>query len=107
MGGKVNNFIPNTCKFTSVGCISNCRSILKNIYLCAFQNIKKINIMTREEFLSLADSYYSDFESLKDEPTFYEYEKKLGEVVQKLSCDFMEKQLNEGSVTHNRRKKKL
>jgi len=63
--------------------------------------------MTREEFLSIADSYYSDFEALKEQPNFYDYEKSLVELMQKLSCEYMEKQLNEASVTQNRRKKKL
>ena len=63
--------------------------------------------MTREEFLSIADSYYSDFESLKESPDFYDYEKSLVELIQKLSCEYMEKQLNESSVTQDRRKKKL
>ena len=62
--------------------------------------------MTREEFLSIAESYYSEFENLKESPTFYDYEKSLVVLMQKLSSEYMEKQLNEGSVTHDRRKKK-
>jgi hypothetical protein len=63
--------------------------------------------MTREEFLSIADSYYSEFEGLNASPNFYDYEKSFVELMQKLSSEYMEKQLNEGSVTEDRRKKKL
>ena len=59
--------------------------------------------MTREEFSSIADSYYADFESLKDFPDFYDYEKNSVEFWQKVSRECMEKHLNEGSVTENRR----
>ena len=63
--------------------------------------------MTKEEFLSLAESYYAEIDTLTESPTFYDYEKSLFELMQKLSCDLMEKQLNAGSVTKDRRKKKL
>jgi len=62
--------------------------------------------MTRAEFLSIADSYYTEFESLNESSNFYDYEKSLATMMQKLSCEFMEKHLNEGSVTQDRRKKK-
>ena len=58
--------------------------------------------MTREDFLSIAESYYSEFEVLKESPNFYDYEKSLVELMQKLSCEYMEKRLNEGSVTQDR-----
>jgi hypothetical protein len=90
------------------GCISNCRKFPKNLYLCVFhQNNIKIYAMTKENFMSLAESYYAEVESLKDSPTFYDYEKSLFELTQKLSRDLMEKQLNAESVTEDRRKKKL
>jgi hypothetical protein len=63
--------------------------------------------MTKEEFLSIAENYYSEFESLKGSPTLYDYEKSLAEMMQKLSCVYMENHLNEGSVSQDRRKKKL
>jgi hypothetical protein len=63
--------------------------------------------MSREEFLSIADSYYAEFESLKGSPNFYDYEKSFVDLMQKLNSEFMEKQLGEGSVTKDRRKKKL
>jgi len=87
------------------GCISNCRKIQKNLYLCANQTNKKLYDMTKEEYMSLAESYYVDIEILNDSPTFYDYEKSLFELMQKLSCDLMEKQLCEGSVSRDRRKK--
>jgi len=62
--------------------------------------------MNKEEFMSLAESYYAEIESLNDSPTFYDYEKSLFDLSQKLICDIMEKQLNAGSVTKDRRKKK-
>jgi len=63
--------------------------------------------MSKEEFLSIAEGYYVEFETLTDSPSFYDYEKAFESVMQKMSCEYMEKQLNEGSVTNNRRKKKL
>jgi hypothetical protein len=63
--------------------------------------------MNKEEFLSIAESYYAEYESLKGSSDFYDYEKSFVNLMQKLSCEFMEKQLNESSVTKNRRKKKL
>jgi hypothetical protein len=63
--------------------------------------------MTREEFLSVAEGYYTEFESLKEISTFYDYEKSLVDLMQKMNGTYMAKQLNEGSVTQDRRKKKL
>ena len=44
--------------------------------------------MSREEFLSIADSYYADFESLKDAPNFYDYEKSFVDLWQKLGQEY-------------------
>jgi hypothetical protein len=63
--------------------------------------------MNREEFLSVASQYYEEFESLKSQPNFYDYEKSFVDLWQRLGSEYMEKQLNETSVTKNRRKKKL
>ena len=57
--------------------ISNCRRNHKNTYLCANQTNKKLYDVTREEFLTIADSYYTEFESLKESSNFYDYEKSL------------------------------
>ena len=62
--------------------------------------------MNKEEFLSIAEGYYPEFESLKESSNFYDYEKSLFEMMQKICCEYMEKQLNEGSVSKDRRKKK-
>jgi len=74
-----------------------------------FVSFKPINniFMTKEAFLSIAENYYSEFESLKGSSSLYDYEKSLAEMMQKLSCEYMENHLNEGSVTHDRHKKKL
>ena len=63
--------------------------------------------MSREEFLSIADSYYTDFETLNGSSNFYDYEKSFVDLWQKLGQECMEKQLNESSSTVDRRKKKL
>jgi hypothetical protein len=63
--------------------------------------------MNKEEFLSVASQYYEEFESLKSQPNFYDYEKSFVDLWQRLGREYMEKQLNETSVTENRRKKKL
>ena len=47
--------------------------------------------MSKEEFLSIAEGYYAEFESLKESPTFYDYEKSFSDMMQKLSCEYMEK----------------
>ena len=62
--------------------------------------------MSKEEFLSIAEGYYPEFESLKESSNFYDYEKSFSEMMQKICCEYMEKQLNEGSVSKDRRKKK-
>jgi len=63
--------------------------------------------MSKEEFLSVAERHYSEFESLKEAPDFYDYEQRTVEFWQKVSRECMEQHLNEGSVSDNRRKKKL
>ena len=63
--------------------------------------------MSKEEFLSIAEGYYSELESLKEKPDFYEYEKSFVDLWQKLGKEYIEKQLNESSSTMDRRKKKL
>jgi len=63
--------------------------------------------MTKEEYLKIAEGYYNEFECLNESPDFYDYEKSFVDLMQRLSSEFMEKQLNEGSVTQDRRKKKL
>ena len=38
--------------------------------------------MTKEEYLSIAESHYAEFEGLKESPTFYDYEKSLDGLMQ-------------------------
>ena len=37
--------------------------------------------MNKEEYMSLAESYYADIDVLNDSPTFYDYEKSLFELM--------------------------
>jgi hypothetical protein len=56
--------------------------------------------MNKEEFLSVASQYYEEFESLKNQSNFYDYEKSFVELWQRLGSEYMEKQLNEMSATY-------
>jgi hypothetical protein len=82
------------------------KNYIKNSYLCTNQTNKKYKDMTREEFLSMADSYYADFEALNNSSTFYDYEKSFVALWQQFGKSCMEKQLNASSSTEDRRKKK-
>jgi hypothetical protein len=62
--------------------------------------------MKKEEFLSIAEKYYQEYESLKSASNFYDYEKHFVHLWQRLGTEYMEKQLNETSATTDRRKKK-
>ena len=68
---------------------------------------KFVTVMNKEEFLSVAENYYQEYESLKQASNFYEYEKSFVELFQRLGKEYMEKQMNESSATADRRKKKL
>jgi hypothetical protein len=61
--------------------------------------------MNRGKFLSVASQYYEEFESLKSQPNFCDYEKSFVDLWQRPGSEYMEKQLNEASATENRRKK--
>jgi hypothetical protein len=76
-----------------------------SIFVPQNKKIKKRD-MTKEEFLTIAENYYTEFELLKEESTFYDYEKSFVNMMQKMSSDYMEKQLGEGTVTQDRRRKK-
>jgi len=43
--------------------------------------------MSKEEFLTIVESYYAEFEALKESPNFYDYEKSLAQMMQKLFCE--------------------
>ena len=62
--------------------------------------------MDKEEFLSIAESYYDEYASLPQAPNFYDYEKSFVAMWQKFGKECMEKQLNTSSATQDRRKKK-
>jgi hypothetical protein len=54
--------------------------------------------MNREEFLSVASQYYEEFESLKSQSNFYDYEKSFVDLWQRLGSEYMEKQFKHGFV---------
>jgi hypothetical protein len=62
--------------------------------------------MNKEEFLSVAERYYAEFASLADASNFYDYEKSLVDLFERITKECMEKQLNASSSTLDRRKKK-
>lgn len=61
--------------------------------------------MTKSEFLKLAESQWEDLEKLKEEKSFYEYEKRFDEIW----VEFGRKALEQGisSPKKDRRKKKV
>jgi hypothetical protein len=63
--------------------------------------------MKKEDYLSIAEKYYEEYESLKKEANFYDYEKHFVNLWQRLGSEYMENQLNESVMTNDRRKKKL
>jgi hypothetical protein len=62
--------------------------------------------MTKEKFLSIAEQYYTEMEVANASPTFYDYEKSMEQVMQKMTCEYMSEHLAGGSVTKDRRRKK-
>lgn len=60
--------------------------------------------MSKEEYLALAEQKYNDLQSLKKEPTFYDYEKSFEQIWLDLGRQVLEKNLSE--VPEDRRKKK-
>lgn len=74
--------------------------------MCAFQNIATLeekSVMTREEFLELADSKWTEIESLQ-QSDFYEFEKKFEVIIVELGQAALEGVL--GKVPQDYRKKK-
>jgi len=64
--------------------------------------------MTREEFLTLADSRYEELEKLGEFDNFYDYEKTFDAIWQDLGRLYLEHSLQEKmSTSTDRRKKKL
>jgi hypothetical protein len=62
--------------------------------------------MNKEEFLSVAERYYAEFALISEASDFYDYEKSLVDLFQRITKECMEKQLNGSSSTLDRRKKK-
>jgi hypothetical protein len=60
--------------------------------------------MTKEDFIKLAESEYNKIAALKEEASFYEYEKQFEEVWIELGRKVFEKSISE--VGEDRRKKK-
>jgi len=61
-------------------------------------------MMTKEDFLQLAETEYNKIASLKEEESFYEYEKQFESVWLDLGRKVFEKSISE--VGADRRKKK-
>lgn len=61
-------------------------------------------IMSKEEYLALAEQKYHDLQQLKSKPTLYDYEKSFDELWQELGRQVFEKNLSE--LPADRRKKK-
>ena len=59
--------------------------------------------MTREEFLELAESEWDSISSLKEEKSFYEYEKRFEEIWLSLGRSVLEKSISDPG--ENRKKK--
>jgi hypothetical protein len=79
--------------------------VAKKQYLC--QRIISITVMTKEEYLAIADSRYEELEKLQAADNFYDYEKGFDKIWQDSGRLYMESYLNETSKTQDRRKKKL
>ena len=60
--------------------------------------------MTKQDFLSLAETKYMDLEKLQQEGNFYEYEKRFDEIWTELGRAVMEKNIS--TPPADRRKKK-
>jgi len=64
--------------------------------------------MTKEEFLSMAESRYAELKDLGKFDNFYDYEKSFDAIWQDLGRMYLERSLQEKtSDSNDRRKKKL
>ena len=61
-------------------------------------------MMSKEEYLALAEAKYQELQALKSKPTFYDYEKSFVDIWQDLGRQVLEKSLSD--VSKDRRKKK-
>lgn len=65
---------------------------------------KALTMMSKEEYLALAEQKYNDLQALKTKPTFYDYEKSFEDIWMDLGRQVLEKSI--GPLPSNRRKKK-
>ena len=61
-------------------------------------------MMSKEEYLALAEAKYQELQAQKSQPTFYDYEKSFVDIWQDLGRQVLEKSLSQ--VPKDRRKKK-
>ena len=61
-------------------------------------------MLTKEEYLAIAEKHWSSLSTLSSETSFYELEKKFDVAIKELNKDVLEKTL--GEVPANYRKKK-
>jgi uncharacterized membrane protein len=68
----------------------------------------KNKIMTKEEYLAMAESRYEELKALGKLDNFYDYEKNFDAIWQDLGREYLEHSLQEKtSAGKDRRKKKL
>ena len=60
--------------------------------------------MSEEEFLTIAQKRYKEVNALHDEMSFYDFEKRLSEIMDEMTRDLLESKI--GKVPADRRKKK-
>ena len=72
----------------------------KNLFSGTIQNVAFFHIYFKKIYLCANQI------NKKESSNFHDYEKSLSEMMQKICCEYMEKQLNEGSVSKDKRKKR-
>lgn len=60
--------------------------------------------MSEEEFLAIARKRYEEVNALHDEMSFYDFEKRLSEIMDEMTRELLERKI--GTVPADRRKKK-
>jgi hypothetical protein len=60
--------------------------------------------MSEEEFLAIARKRYEEVKALNDGMSFYDFEKRLSEIMDEMTRDLLESKI--GKVPADRRKKK-
>ena len=62
--------------------------------------------MTKEDYLQLAESKWEALQSLQQEESFYEYEKRFDGIMQELSQELLERSISELPADRRRKKKR-